>query len=120
VLQVAPSAYRRHTARQRDPGLRSARAKRDAMLMPEIVRVWQANLRVYGADKVWKQVNREAVPVARWTVERICPGNYILLLPCPESDDAILSSTMGGASWVGSSAVEPSGNGWWRIGPVVA
>jgi putative transposase len=71
VLQVAPSTYRRHAARQRNPGLRSTRAKRDAMLMPEITRVWQTNLRVYGADKVWKQLNREAVPVACCTVERL-------------------------------------------------
>ena len=39
--------------------------------MPEIKRVWLANLRVYGADKVWKQMNREAIPVARCTVERL-------------------------------------------------
>ena len=39
--------------------------------MPEIERIWQANLQVYGADKVWKQMNREAVPVARCTVERL-------------------------------------------------
>ena len=71
MLQVAPSAYRRHAARQRNPDLRSARAKRDEVLMPEIERIWQANLQVYGADKVWKQMNREAVPVARCTVERL-------------------------------------------------
>ena len=39
--------------------------------MPEIARVWQANLRVYGADKVWKQMNREGIGVARCTVERL-------------------------------------------------
>lgn len=71
VLQVAPSAYRRHAARQRNPELRSARAKRDEQLMPDIKRVWQANLQVYGADKVWKQMNRENVVVARCTVERL-------------------------------------------------
>jgi len=71
VLQIAPSAYRRHAARQRNPELRSARAKRDEVLMPEIERVWQANLEVYGADKVWKQLNREGVTVARCTVERL-------------------------------------------------
>ncbi|MBI3778277.1 MAG: IS3 family transposase [Gammaproteobacteria bacterium] len=71
VLQVAPSAYRRHAARQRNPELRSARAKRDEMLIPHIERVWEANLQVYGADKVWKQLNREGVPVARCTVERL-------------------------------------------------
>ena len=39
--------------------------------MPEIARVWQANLCVYGADKVWKQMNREGIGVARCTVERL-------------------------------------------------
>jgi transposase InsO family protein len=71
VLQVAPSAYRRHAARQRNPELRSARAKRDEQLVPHIERVWEANLQVYGADKVWKQMNREGVAVARCTVERL-------------------------------------------------
>jgi transposase InsO family protein len=71
VLQVAPSAYRRHAARQREPELRSARAKRDALLIPQIERVWQANMRVYGATKVWKQMNREGISVARCTVERL-------------------------------------------------
>jgi putative transposase len=71
VLQVAPSAYRRHAARQRNPELRSARAKRDELLMPHIERVWQANMQVYGAEKVWKQMNREDIAVARCTVERL-------------------------------------------------
>ncbi len=71
VLRVAPSAYRRHAARQRHPERRSDRAKRDDQLIPHIERVWDANLRVYGADKVWKQMNREAIPVARCTVERL-------------------------------------------------
>ena len=71
VLQVAPSAYRRHAARQRNPELRSARAKRDERLMLHIERVWQANMQVYGADKVWQQMNREDIVVARCTVERL-------------------------------------------------
>lgn len=71
ILQVAPSAYRRHAARCRNPELRSARAKRDEALTPQIERVWQANLRVYGADKVWRQLNREEIAVARCTVERL-------------------------------------------------
>lgn len=70
-MQVAPSAYRRHAARQRNPELRSERAKRDDLLMSHINRVWEANLKVYGADKVWKQMSREAIPVARCTVERL-------------------------------------------------
>jgi transposase InsO family protein len=39
--------------------------------MPQVERVWQANLRVYGADKVWRQLHREGTPVARCTVERL-------------------------------------------------
>ena len=41
------------------------------MLVPHIERIWQANFQVYGADKVWKQMNREGIPVARCTVERL-------------------------------------------------
>ena len=58
VLQVAPSAYRRHAALLRQPHKRCARAKRDELLMPQIQRVWQANMQVYGADKVWRQLAR--------------------------------------------------------------
>jgi putative transposase len=71
VLQIAPSCYRLHAARQRNPELQCARAKRDQALIPEVQRVWHANWQVYGADKVWKQMNREGVPVARCTVERL-------------------------------------------------
>jgi len=71
VLQIAPSAYRRHAARRRDQTLCSRRAQRDDALMPKIEQVWNANLQVYGADKVWKQMNRESVAVARCTVERL-------------------------------------------------
>lgn len=39
--------------------------------MPNIEQVWTANLQVYGADKVWKQMNRQSVAVARCTVERL-------------------------------------------------
>jgi len=51
VLQFAPSAYRRHAARQRDASLISARAQRDAQLMPQIKRVWNASMQVYGAAR---------------------------------------------------------------------
>ncbi len=71
LLRVAPSAYWRHAARQLDPSLRSARARRDAFLMPHIQRVWQAHFQVYGADKVWRQLQREGIQVARCTVERL-------------------------------------------------
>ena len=51
--------------------MRSRRAQRDAELAPQVQRVWNANLQVYGADKVWLQLNREGVSVARCTVERL-------------------------------------------------
>jgi transposase InsO family protein len=71
VLQMAPSCYRRHAARRRDPERRSQRAQRDEALMADIQRVWHANWQVYGADKVWLQMNREGIVVARCTVERL-------------------------------------------------
>jgi len=71
VLPMAPSCYWRHAARQRNPQLRSARAQRDEDLKADIQRVWHANWQVYGADKVWLQMNREGIAVARCTVERL-------------------------------------------------
>ncbi len=71
LLQVAPSAYWRYAARQRDASLLSPRARRDAFLIPHIQRVWQANFQVYGADKIWRQLQREGIQVARCTVERL-------------------------------------------------
>ena len=71
MLQVAPSGYRRHAARLRDPGLLSARAKRDQVLEPQVERVWRANMQVYGVDKVWRQLRREGFTIARCTVERL-------------------------------------------------
>jgi putative transposase len=60
VLQIAPSGYRCHAARKRKPELMCARAKRDETLMPQIRAVWQANMQVYGANKVWHpQVRHE-------------------------------------------------------------
>ena len=71
LLQVAPSAYWRHAARQGNPELLSKRARRDVFLIPHIQHVWQANFQVYGADKVWRQLQREGIQVARCTVERL-------------------------------------------------
>jgi putative transposase len=70
-LQIAPSGYRRHAAQLREPHRRCARAQRDEALVPQIQRVWQANMQVYGADKVWRQLAREGCDVARCTVERL-------------------------------------------------
>ena len=55
----------------REPHRRCARAKRDALLVPEIERVWQGNMQVYGADKVWRQLDREGMMVARCRLERL-------------------------------------------------
>jgi putative transposase len=66
TLQVAPSTY--YAAKQRPP---CARRLRDEQLKREIARVWQANFSVYGADKIWTQLNREGIRVARCTVERL-------------------------------------------------
>jgi transposase InsO family protein len=70
-LQIAPSGYRLHAARQREPNRLPARAQRDERLVSEIQRVWRTNLQVYGADKVWRQLGREGIDVARCTVERL-------------------------------------------------
>ena len=71
VLPIAPSTYYEQKARQADPSRQPARAQRDAQLRPAIERVWQTHRRVYGAKKVWKQLNREQIPVARCTVARL-------------------------------------------------
>lgn len=63
---IAPNTY--WVARRRPP---SRRAQRDAELVVEIQRVYDENLFVYGADKIWAQLNRENVRVARCTVERL-------------------------------------------------
>lgn len=71
MLEIAPSTFYEHRCRRRDPDRLPARTKRDAVLRPEIDRVWRENRCVYGAHKVWKQLNREDVRVARCTVERL-------------------------------------------------
>jgi len=70
-LPIAPSTFYEHMARRTNPALRSARAKRDDELRPEIRRIWEENRRAYGAYKVWRQSHREGRPVARCTVERL-------------------------------------------------
>jgi len=71
LLPIAPSTYHRCKEQQRHPDRRSARAKRDEQLMPDIQRIWEESDRNYGARKVWKQLNREAIKTARCTVERL-------------------------------------------------
>jgi putative transposase len=71
LLPIAPSTYHAHVARRADPSKMSARARRDAGLRPEIERVWEENFRVYGVRKVWRQLRREGLEVARCTVARL-------------------------------------------------
>jgi putative transposase len=66
VLQVAPSSYYAAISRPR-----SARRRRDEALQRAIRRVWDEHRQVYGADKVWAQLKREGISVARCTVERL-------------------------------------------------
>ncbi len=66
LLPIAPATY--YAARNRAP---SAREVRDVGLRPKILRVWEENLCVYGADKVWDQMNKDGITVARCTVERL-------------------------------------------------
>jgi len=71
VLPIAPSTYHRHKDLICHPEKRSKRSQRDEHLSHEIQRVWQESYRNYGAHKVWKQLHRESIPVARCTVERL-------------------------------------------------
>ncbi len=71
VLPIAPSTYYLHAARQADPSKRPARAQRDEALDLEIQRIWTENFEVYGARKVWRELRRQQIDVARCTVERL-------------------------------------------------
>jgi putative transposase len=66
VMECNPSTY--WAVRSRPP---SDRSLRDESLKPEIARVHKENYGVYGAHKVWKQLNREGIRVARCTVARL-------------------------------------------------
>jgi hypothetical protein len=56
LLPIAPSTYYRCKQLAGNPEMRCARYHRDEELKPEITRVWEENLQVYGARKVWKQL----------------------------------------------------------------
>jgi putative transposase len=71
LLPSAPATYYEAKARVADFERRPARTQRDAQLRTEIARVWHANRRVYGAKKVWKQLNRDGIPKVRCTVARL-------------------------------------------------
>jgi transposase InsO family protein len=70
-LAIAPSSYYEQAARRADPGKRSARARRDDEVKEQIKRVHEASFGLYGSRKVWHQLRREGVIVAKCTVERL-------------------------------------------------
>jgi putative transposase len=71
VLQIAPSGYYRHRRHQADATCRPARTQRDVGLLAAIQRVFRQHHEVYGVRKIWHQLQREGVPVARCTVARL-------------------------------------------------
>jgi len=71
VLPIAPSTYYARVMVCKNPDLASARAKRDKQLSGHIQRVWDDNFGVYGVRKVWRQMKRENIDVARCTVARL-------------------------------------------------
>jgi transposase InsO family protein len=71
VLQIAPSTWYEHARRKANPDLRSVRAREDERLCKEITRVHAANFGVYGARKIWLQLNREGISIGRDRVARL-------------------------------------------------
>jgi putative transposase len=95
---LGPLPPRSAAYRKRKPELLCVRAKRDKALMPQIQAVWQANMQVYFADKIWHQMSREGTKVTRNKVEPMmrrlgfngfCRGKFICTMvpekaaPCP-------------------------------------
>lgn len=70
-LPIAPSVYYKHKEWHRHPDRRSLRSRRDEYLEAEIKRVYEENYSVYGARKVWRQLVREGVQIARCSIERL-------------------------------------------------
>jgi putative transposase len=71
VVPIAPSTYYEAKVRERNPDRLPARRKRDQELQERIREVWRENFQVYGVRKIWEQLKREQVVVARCTVTRL-------------------------------------------------
>jgi putative transposase len=71
VLPIAPSTYHARVAGGADPARRSPRAQQDTAVMEQIRRVHETHFGVYGVRKIWRQLGRDGVAVARCTVERL-------------------------------------------------
>src|SRR5680860_1903561 len=87
VLPIAQSTFYAHAAIIKNPDLASGRVKQDAVLSPEIKRVWEENNEVYGIRKIWHQLQRENFSVARCTV---------CLLYTSDAADDLLCVDLGG------------------------
>jgi len=73
-LPIAPATYYEQKARETEPERIPPRLRRDDEISQQIRRVYDENFQVYGARKVWRQLGREGVAVARCTVERLMQG----------------------------------------------
>jgi transposase InsO family protein len=70
-LPIAPATYYEQKARQRESERIPQRLRRDAEISHEIRHLYEENFQVYGARKIWRQLGREGIVVARCTVERL-------------------------------------------------
>jgi hypothetical protein len=95
LLPIAPSTYYEAKHRQKDPDRLPERSRRDEMLRCRIRQVWEENLRVYGARKVWRQLLREGTQVARCTVERLMREMGLQGSSLPSAASAILATCLG-------------------------
>ena len=71
MRRIAPSACHARVAQRADPAKASPRVWQDLVLLSQIRRVREANFGLYGARKVWRQLGREGIAVARCRVERL-------------------------------------------------
>ena len=126
ALPITPSTYYLHAARKVDPEKVPARVQRDAALRPEIWRVWDDNHRVYGPRKVWRQLEREKVSVARcivgWKASSTAHTDFVLdaleqaLHACRPTSKALIHHSDRGVQYVsiryterlGEAGIEPS------------
>ena len=94
MVPIAPSTYFRQQAQHAAPGRRSARAQRDDELRAIIRRIWDANHQVYGPRKVWRQMGREGLRVARCRVRRLMR-------------DMGLAGAVRGRAWITTTQSQP-------------
>ena len=107
VLPIAPSTYYERLAKRADPARLSDCARRDEALRPEIRRVFEENWRVYGVQKVWRQLCREGFDVARCTAGRTaCHPSAVMTVRGFWADRAINGIPVG--NFVGRNSADLS------------